>query len=318
MSDRVSGRQPTVSVVIPTYNRGPFLSAAIDSVLRQSFDDLELVIVDDGSQDDTARIVAGWRDPRLRYLAHTRNRGDGAARNSGIEASTGTYVAFLDDDDEWLETKLERQVAVMEAAPGTALVHTGRVDIAGDTGEILRIHDHPGVTGDAWSAVIERNCVTTSSVLVRRDCFATVGLFDESIPATSDYDMWIRLARKHRFAYIDRPLIKYRVHGVRISTSWALVVRGRRALFAKYEDEFSKPTRYNAVRHLEFGTVCCLSGDVAAGRALYAKATRLHLWSGKAYLAWCLTWFGADRFAWIIRVLNEYRRSSVRPRVAQR
>lgn len=110
------GAPPAVSVVIPTYDRAAVLPRAIDSVLGQTVEDLELLVVDDGSTDRAPDVVAGYADDRVRCLRHEQNRGASAARNSGIEAASGDYVAFLDSDDEWLAGKLETQLAVLEAA----------------------------------------------------------------------------------------------------------------------------------------------------------------------------------------------------------
>ena len=112
----ISGRMhfPSVSVIIPTHNRGEMLRRAIDSVLSQTYKDFELIIVSDGSADETDKVIVSYTDPRIRFLKHDKSRGASAARNTGIRASIGQYIAFLDDDDEWTLDKLEVQVPVIE------------------------------------------------------------------------------------------------------------------------------------------------------------------------------------------------------------
>ncbi|MGH2397678.1 MAG: glycosyltransferase family 2 protein, partial [bacterium] len=179
---------PQVSVILPTYNRAHLLLRAVRSVLAQDFDDFELWIIDDESVDNTADVVATINDPRVHYerIAH---RGFAGAMNRGLELSRGKYLAFIDSDDEWVPTKLQRQVAVLDSqGPEVGVVYTaGRSfdDVRGRSGGI----HHVRIEGVGWlfERLLERpGGIPFPSVLVRRECFARVGHFDETLPVLTD------------------------------------------------------------------------------------------------------------------------------------
>ena len=205
---------PTVSVVIPTFNRGALLDEAIHSVLAQTFDDLELIVVDDGSTDDTRRRVEAHRDPRVRYL-HQRNTGLAAARNAGIQAARGSYVAFLDDDDSWQPDKLRRQMELLSARPDVAAVHTGFRWVDQRGAPLDMEYRRPRSRGSLYEDLMFGNVISGSgsSVLVRASCFGKAGMFDPALRAREDQDLWRRLALAGcEFACVDEPLVHIRWH----------------------------------------------------------------------------------------------------------
>ncbi len=202
-------RRPAVSVVIPTYNRAPLLRRALDSVLRQTFRDFEVLVVDDGSTDETAGMVAELRDVRIRYLRQSRNSGVGAARNRGLREARAELIAFLDSDDEWLPEKLALQVALFSNAPDAlGLVYTG-VESVRDDGR--RTIERPRWRGDVFREMLAANVVHGggSNVMIRRAVVATVGFFHEQVAAIEDYHYWLRIARFFRIDFVDAPLIRY-------------------------------------------------------------------------------------------------------------
>ena len=186
---------PKVSVIIPTYNRSNFLRAAVQSVLNQTFTDFDIVIVDDASEDDTQAVVASFSDDRIKCIRHPLNRQIAATRNTGMVNSGGEYIAFLDDDDQWLPEKLAKQVAILDgSASSVGAVYTAfdQVDVA--TKDVLRTI-RPGKRGHILHELCIRNWIgTASTVCLRRRCLDEVGLFDESVAFGEEYDMWIRLA----------------------------------------------------------------------------------------------------------------------------
>jgi glycosyltransferase involved in cell wall biosynthesis len=203
---------PAVSVVIATRNYGHYLAGAVRSVLDQTFSDLEVIIVDDGSTDNTADVVRPFLvDPRVRYL-RTDGLGQPRAKNLGILHARGRLVAFLDGDDEWLPTKLERQLLLF-ADPAVGVVYARRtlMDAGG------RDQPTPPATlarGHVYDTLLVQNPVCFSSVVVRKEVFETVGLFDPKLPLAIDYDLWLRVARHFTFDYVDEPLVRYRTgHG---------------------------------------------------------------------------------------------------------
>ena len=203
-----------MSVVVPTYDRERVLPRALDSALAQTYEDFEVLVVDDGSTDGTAGLVAEYaaRDGRVRYLRQPQNAGVSAARNRGIREARGEFVAFLDSDDEWAPTKLERQVErFREAASEVGLVYCGVETVYEDGGGWTFRPKH---RGDVHRALLQKNVVHTGSgVVIRRSVTERAGLFDEGIPAAEDYEYWIRIARHVAFDYVAEPLLRY--HDVR-------------------------------------------------------------------------------------------------------
>jgi glycosyltransferase involved in cell wall biosynthesis len=203
-------RAPVVSVIIPTYNRADLLPRALNSVLQQTFVDFEVLVVDDGSTDKTAALMAKYqeRDDRVRYLDQPQNAGVSAARNRGLREARGVFMAFLDSDDEWLPYKLERQVALFQRLSERVGLIYGGVENVGPGGE-RNIHT-PRHRGDIRSTLLERNVIHgTSGVTLRRATVERVGFFDEGIPAVEDYDYWLRVAKEYEVDFISEPLIRY-------------------------------------------------------------------------------------------------------------
>jgi glycosyltransferase involved in cell wall biosynthesis len=209
--------QPTVSVVITTYNYGRFIAGAIESVLGQTRRPDDIIVVDDGSTDDTAAQVAAYAGQGVRYI-YQANRGPGAARNTGILTGRSDLIAFLDADDRWLPDKLARQMAHLHAHPTAGLV-TGSEWQVYETGQPpLYLRRPPVGAARLYPQILIENSVGNPSlVLVRRACFDRVGLFDESIPLGQDWDMWIRIARAFPVGVVDAALITFTRHTTSIT-----------------------------------------------------------------------------------------------------
>lgn len=197
-------RQPTVSVVIPTFNRARLIGAAIDSVLDQDFADVELIVVDDGSTDDTFRLISAYGD-RLRSIRQ-ENRGVSAARNAGIRSAGGNLIALLDSDDEWLPGKLAAQVAFFEDHPEALICQTEEIWIRNGK-RVNPGNRHRKQAGMIFERSLALCLVSPSAVMMRKSLLDEVGLFDERLPACEDYDLWLRIAWKYPIHLIDRPLI---------------------------------------------------------------------------------------------------------------
>ena len=195
---------PEVSVVIPTQNRRGLISRAIDSVLRQSWAANEILVVDDGSTDDTAGFVA-VAYPDVQVLRQ-ESRGVSAARNAGIRAAQGALIAFLDSDDEWLPRKLERQLQAMRESPGALLCHTDEIWIRNGR-RVNPMKKHQKFGGRIFEKALPLCVISPSSVLVDRRLFDEVGLFDESLPACEDYDLWLRVCARFPVLFVDEPLM---------------------------------------------------------------------------------------------------------------
>jgi glycosyltransferase involved in cell wall biosynthesis len=200
-------RPPLVSVVIPTYNRWPMIAEAVESVLAQRFSAFELIIVDDGSTDNTARLLSPC-DSRLKIFSQPRT-GVGAARNVGVAMSRGKYIAFLDSDDLWAPAKLQIQTDFMERNSAVDICQTAEIWIR----DGLRVNPkarHRKPTGDIFRRSLELCLVSPSAVMMTKELFYLAGGFDESFPVCEDYDLWLRIAVGHPVYLIDRPLVTKR------------------------------------------------------------------------------------------------------------
>ncbi|MBW4502901.1 MAG: glycosyltransferase family 2 protein [Scytonema hyalinum WJT4-NPBG1] len=210
-----------VSIVIPAYNAMTYLPETVESVLRQTFSDFEVLIINDGSADNIIEWVSQLVDSRVKLISQT-NQGVPKARNTGIANAQGEYIAFLDADDLWDPTMLEKQVRCLENNPAVGLVHTWMAVIDAQsqpTGRVMISN----AEGDVWKQLVVQNTVPSSSVMVRRCCFDTVGEFDPNLRNIDDWDMWIRIAARYPFAVIKEPLMRYRIHLNNMTKNWQVV-----------------------------------------------------------------------------------------------
>ncbi len=209
---------PRISVIIPTYNREKLVREAIQSVLRQTYTYFELIVVDDGSTDNTKAVVNSFQDPRVRY-EYQAKRGTSAARNTGINCSTTEYLAFLDSDDLYLETALEKSVSALDSHPEAGFSH-GQALVMSETGEVSRtagksrVHARSTVIDsiDQVREMITSGPILTPTVMARRSCIEKIDGFSEDLWFAQDYHFFVRLAMKCPSFYIAEPLIYRRIH----------------------------------------------------------------------------------------------------------
>lgn len=208
---------PTVSVILPTYNRTKTLAAAMTSVLSQSYADLELIVVDDASRENVEAVVRGYTDPRVRYLRRAKNGGAGAARNTGLAAARGRLIAFQDSDDLWLPGKLERQIAFFETLPdsvrvviGSKIIYgrdsnfrygSGKVAYAPCPEKSLRLDE------DQLGAILMENRLSVQNALFRRDCMPNLDWFDERLRANEDWEFAVRLVQNTKVFEDVEPVV---------------------------------------------------------------------------------------------------------------
>jgi glycosyltransferase involved in cell wall biosynthesis len=218
---------PAVSVVIPSYNYARYLPAAIESVLAQTFRDFEIIVVDDGSTDDTPQAVRAF-DGVIRYIRQT-NQGVSRARNLGISQSRGHYVAFLDADDEWLPEKLEWQIAALRDAPTSQACFVTSL-VVDESGKIIVEQRARQPVEHSEELVRFGNIVhgSSSSVMCARSLLESVGGFDARLSDCADWDLWIRLVKLTPFLNVDRPLVRIRRHSLSMTRQVALRERDSR------------------------------------------------------------------------------------------
>jgi glycosyltransferase involved in cell wall biosynthesis len=286
-----------VSVIILTYNRARYLRRAVRSVLSQTYQDFEVVVVDDASTDETPEVVRGFQDPRIRYFRHDTNRGESGSRNTGIQYSVGEYVAFLDDDDAWLPQKLAMQVKLLDTSPiEVGAVYTSFFEIEADTEKVLGSWIAQK-RGNVLRELTQQNWIgVPSTVVLRRRCFDSVGLFDEQIVFGPDYDMWIRIAEHYKFEYIKEPLALRSVNNNRMSTNHALVLKGKESILKKHADFLSLDRKAYGSHLFHLGVFYCYNGQMRAGRATLLQAIRIDPFDMRTYYNIALSLLGAGKF----------------------
>ncbi|MAI87260.1 MAG: glycosyl transferase [Candidatus Marinimicrobia bacterium] len=204
-----------ISVIIPTYNRKKTLARAIQSVINQSLSPFEILIIDDGSNDGTEEWVKE-NFQNIKYI-YQNNRGVSSARNIGIENANGDWVAFLDSDDEWLPNKLHEQLKAIESNPEVKFFHTNEIWIRNGV-RVNQMKKHKKYGGYIFEKCLDMCRVSPSSVLIQKEVFDNIGVFDESLRVCEDYDLWLRITSKYPVVFLDVPLIyKYGGHADQLS-----------------------------------------------------------------------------------------------------
>lgn len=226
--------QPLISVIVPTHNRAELMARAVASVLAQSRQNLELIVVDDASQDGTGAYLAALArtDPRVQVVRNSTPLGGAGARNRGISLSRGKWIAFLDDDDEWMATKLDRQVAVLEGdANAVACSCSYIARSASGSSRVVRVPE--GIT---LTQLLARNCLGgASNCLCSRAILQDIGGFDPAFVSGQDLDLWVRLRMRGKVRSCAEPLAIHRAHGgARITSNLRAQYLGARHFYFKY------------------------------------------------------------------------------------
>ena len=194
-----------VSVIIPTYNRKHTLTRAIESILTQTIKPLEIIIVDDGSDDGTREWIKE-EYPFIQYL-NQNNSGVSASRNRGIFSANGNWIAFLDSDDEWIPEKLERQLSILRSDKEAVFCHTNEIWIRNGT-RVNQMKKHEKYGGYIFEKCLDMCRISPSSSIIKKEVFDHIGYFDESLIVCEDYDLWLRIAAHYKVLFLDQPLIK--------------------------------------------------------------------------------------------------------------
>ena len=208
--------EPKVSAIVPTYNRGYSISRALQSIEEQTQSVHEILVVDDGSTDDTQKIIS-QKHPAVRVIKNPTNCGVSSARNLGISSSTGSHLAFLDSDDTWHPEKIEKQLHFCQKEPKVNINHCDEIWIK--NGKIFnqKLY-HQKFGGDLFEQSLLRCMISPSAVMIKRTTLAKYGGFDEDLPACEDYDLWLRITSREVIGYIDSPLVtKYGGHADQLS-----------------------------------------------------------------------------------------------------
>ncbi|MGA1869997.1 MAG: glycosyltransferase family 2 protein [bacterium] len=239
MVNKIQGknsRNPLVSVIITTYNRQEYIVDTIQCVIRQTYKNIEIIVIDDGSNDRTYSLLRLYRDTGMIHYIYQQRSERSRARNNGFRHSKGVYIAFLDSDDLWEESKIAEQVAVLESKPDIGIVYTD-VIIIDKEGEVSK----ENITWDKpkraalYEDLMTNNVITgsISSCMIRRTCLEKVGLFDETMITWEDLDLWRRLAHYYLFYKINKPLTRFRMHGDNTQNKNSLMADGIEQILLK-------------------------------------------------------------------------------------
>ncbi|BFN32689.1 hypothetical protein VHTUMSATKI_28840 [Vibrio harveyi] len=297
-----------VSVIIPTFNRPELLRNAIFSAISQTYKNIEVIVIDDASTEDNSGVIDTFENKTISYIRLDSSKGANYARNLGVSVSKGDYIAFLDDDDEWLESKIESQLNLIEEDPDIGLVYTGArvVDLSCDNEYFI----YPKEVGDLSNKILISNYIgTTSSVLMKKSIFDQVLGFDELMPQLQDYDLWIRVSQVTKIGAISTPLINYYIHRstTQITSSVEKNKESIEIIDRKYArlihrlpkklQKFRYGQRYNAM-----GKRILKSGDKKGARKLFVKSFLYHpnLKSLKFYIVSFLN------YSFVINVKNKF------------
>jgi len=271
--------KPTVSVIIPTYNRAYLIGRAIQSVLSQTYQDFEIIVVDDGSTDDTEEIVRSFKDKRIGYIRHEKNKGAAAARNTGIKVAKGEYIAFQDSDDEWFPEKLEKQMKVFEnALPEVGVVYTDMWTIKRNK---KRYFYSPKIIPE--NKIIYRRALNygvmnigIQTALIKKEAFDKAGVFDEKLPRFIDLELFIRLSKYYYFYHIKEPLVNYLHTPESISSNTKVIITARKFILDKYFEDIKKDKKVLANHYLGIGVSLYVNNEIEEGESYIAKAFKIN------------------------------------------
>ncbi|NOZ28730.1 MAG: glycosyltransferase [Chloroflexi bacterium] len=243
---------PKVSVIIPTYNHARYLGEAIQSALDQTYQDLEIIVIDDGSTDSTPQVVSTFGD-RVRYVWQ-ENRGLSAARNTGIRIAEGEIIALLDADDKWAPEYLATMVPALQSDESIGAAYCGWRYVDAHGKELPQIAIKTVPPDQLYATLAYSNFLNVCGVIVRRACFDHVGLFDESLRACEDWDMWLRILPRYQMVGVPQALVRYRIHGRNMTADLERMATARRAVVQKhFGPEEGDPATWPPIRRRAYG-----------------------------------------------------------------
>lgn len=296
-----------VNIILPTYNRAQLIARAIKSVLNQTYRDFEIIVVDDGSTDNTEEVVKKIDDKRIRYIRHKENKGAAAARNTGIKASKDQYIAFQDSDDEWPPEKIEKQIIAFEnVSPKVGVVYTGFWKTQDNKKVYMPSFNIKSKEGDIHKSLLKGNFIGTPTTLIKRECFERTGMFDEKLPILEDWELWIRISKYYHFKYIDAPLLisHYSPGGVN-EPSFPIKVKALKLILEKHFNDIKKDMKVLAGHYFYIGHVLCLSGKIVQGRNYFIKAIITYPLDIRFFLLTLISLFGQSAYT---KIRKFYRR----------
>ena len=267
---------PTVSIILATYNRRHLLGRSVKSVLNQTYQDYELIIVDDGSTDDTEKVVQNFNSEKIKYIKHPKNKGIPAARNTGIRLAEGDYIAFQDDDDEWMPEKLERQInAYINESPEVGVVYTqyNLIDIHNKPLPQLKVAQREGYI---FGQLLNENHIPPQTSLIRKECFSKVGMFDERFLRMQDWELFLRISQHYRFKFIDEPLVTVYDQPGGQHEKFERIIASLKRVLDMYYSQIKQDRKTLAKYYYRIANLSCTIGKLNQGRLYFLKSLRAY------------------------------------------
>lgn len=299
--DNMIEKKPKVSVIIPTYNRAHLIDKSIQSVLNQTYQNFEIIIVDDASTDNTEEVVNSFASQKIIYLKHEKNKGANAARNSGIAIAKAGLLAFNDSDDKWMPTKLEKQIKIIENAEhNVGIVYTGFYQIINNNKSYIPSIYVKQKDGNIHQSLLDGNFVSTQTVLVKKECFKKLGFFDEELPRLQDWELWLRLSKCYKFKFIDEPLVIAVVQPNSITNnSNALAVALELIITKHFKNEGISP-QIKSRHHLQLAKSLYFVGRKKDALTYYCEAIKLDPFNLKIFFDIFISLFGEKIYGYFI------------------
>lgn len=302
------GKEPLVSVIIPTYNRAVHLKKSIQSVLDQTYTNIEVIVVDGPSSDNTAEVVKGFVG-KIKYIKENEAKGAGAARNRGLELAEGEYIAFQDSDNEWLPEKLEKQMqAFMSAERDIGMIYTGYTKI---TNNIKKYYPQTYIkkkSGEIFNELLSGNYIGCQTVVVRKECLIKVGAFDERLPTIEDWDLFLKIAKKYKILCINEPLVISYILPDSISVDLTKMIAASKVILQNHIDSYYTD-RYLLSQYYfnNIGTILCENNQHQEGRAYIRKAIKTYPFVIKYYFTYFLSLLGNNAYRIVLFALRKKR-----------
>ncbi|MDA2921966.1 glycosyltransferase family 2 protein [Patescibacteria group bacterium AH-259-L07] len=298
---------PLVSIIIPTYNQGDLLPRALRSVLKQTFQDFEIIIVDDGSVDNTKKIVEEFqkKDGRIKYFWQKNSGGAAKPKNVGIRNSLGEYIAILDSDDEWFPQKLENQINLFKTSNNSRLgfVSCNAIYVYEKNKKQIKFKI------PRYKKVLEKTLAddymgSGSGMVIKKSVFKNVGLFDENLKSAQDAEMRIRMASKYNFDFVDDFLFKYYIHENSITNKLSLKERERDLdyIFKKHKKYFENNPKIYSNKLRYDGTRYVLNGDLKQARKSLICSIKLNPLNYRGYIYFFCSFFGTRFYSYLAKV----------------
>ena len=281
-----SSSKPCVSVILPIYNNAALVPEALESALNQTFQDFEIIAVDDGSTDNSAQVLRSY-EPRIRVFQQA-NGGASSARNLAIREAQGEFIAFLDADDIWELNKLELQVAAFRADEKVGVCYSECVLFDTQKTWDANFGSNPHTSGMIFDAILAKHFISMSSVMIKRSCLDDVGLFDESLIGSEDYNLFLRLAKKYPYKFLETSLVRLRCHDGNLSGNLPQMCRDEIAnldkIAAMFPDVTIPKRRLSGEILYRFGQYHFDAHDFKLARECFAGSIRFTPMHLKSYI----------------------------------